>query len=224
MKTRTSVVFIVLATLMSFNVFASSQYKHKYHAANYKVTITNVTKGISFTPFLAATHNRKINLFTIGEVASFEVSRVAEGGDISGLNAVLDQSDNVLATESSAGLLAPGQSVMLKIKGSKNFRKLSLISMLLPTNDTMVALRGAKLPRRGKVTYFMKAYDGGSETNDEYCANIPGPQCGGIPFSPDDDGEGYVYPSPGIHGHGDLSTLDYQWDGPVAKVVVERVY
>ena len=96
--------------------------------------------------------------------------------------------------------------------------------MLLPTNDTIVALRSKALPwyRHGKMTYYMKAYDGGSETNDELCANIPGPHCAGVPFSPEDEGEGYIYPSPGIHGEADLSRATYNWHGPVAMVTIVR--
>lgn len=195
-------------------------------AKSYELTITNITKGISFTPLLAATHDHKVKLFTVGAAASDEVARIAEGGDISGLKTLLSNSTHVRSTTSSEGLLAPGESVTLTIDGNRRVNKLSIISMLLPTNDTLVALRGAKLPkhRYGKVTYFLHAYDGGVETNDELCANIPGPHCGGIPFSPEDEGEGYIYPSPAIHGEGDLFPKDYQWQGAVAKVVVKRIH
>ena len=156
-------------------------------------------------------------------MVSDEVSRVAEGGDIAPLQAELDSSHNVHSTASSEGLLMPGESVELMIDSNRRNKKFSLISMLLPTNDTMVALRNVKLPKHGKVTYFAKAYDAGTEMNDESCLNIPGPHCGGAPFSPEDEGEGYAYPSPGIHGEMDLSTESYQWNGAVAKVVIERI-
>ena len=75
------------------------------------VTITNITKGIVFTPFLAATHNKRIAFFEVSEAASEPVGRVAEGGDIADLNALLDDSNVVYDTESTKGLLEPGQSV-----------------------------------------------------------------------------------------------------------------
>jgi len=222
MKIQIRVFLVFVATLLSFQAVATSQQGD--HARSYRVTITNITKGISFTPFLAATHNRHVNLFSLGDPASNEVSRVAEGGDISGLNTELSESNHVHSTANSDGLLMPGESLAITIDGNQKFNKLSLISMLLPTNDTVVALRGKKLPKHGTVTYLLRAYDGGTETNDEYCANIPGPHCGGSPFSPEDDGEGYVYPSPGIHGQGDLSAADYHWDGAVAKVSIKRMH
>jgi len=220
MKIKFGFVTLIAAALLSTQVNAGDNYWQNH----YKITVTNITKGISFTPLLASTHNRKISIFEIGESASEEVSRVAEGGDIAPLTELLSDSNNVHSTASSNSLLAPGQSVEFEIDGTRKFKKISIISMLLPTNDTMLALQGAKLPKHGKATYYMNAYDAGTETNDEYCANIPGPHCGGAPFSPEDDGEGYIYPSPTIHGEADLSLEAYQWNGPVAKVVIERMY
>lgn len=220
MKIKFGFVALIAVTLLSTQVNADRNHGQNH----YKVTVTNITKGISFTPLLASTHNRKVSLFEVGESASEEVSRVAEGGDIASLTKLLSESNNVHSTASSSGLLAPGESVEIEIDGARKFKKISLISMLLPTNDTMLALQGVKLPKHGKATYYMNAYDAGTETNDEYCVNIPGPHCGGAPFSPEDDGEGYIYPSPTIHGEADLQREAYQWNGPVGKVVIERIY
>lgn len=220
MKTITKLLPLVATVFLSsavLNVEAKSYSADK----SFKVTVTNLTKGMSFTPILVATHDKYVNLFSLGNEASASLARVAEGGDIGPLNNELSESNHVHSTNSSAGLLTPGSSVTIDIDSSRPFKGLSLVSMLLPTNDTIVALRAGKLPRNGKVTYLLKAYDAGTETNDEACANIPGPHCGGSPFSPEDSGEGYVYPSPSIHGEGELSKQLYQWDGVVAKVVIE---
>ena len=222
MKLKFSLLLLVLSSIISLGATAD-KYDNKHGNKQYKVTITNLTKGVSFTPLLAATHNSYANFFTVGEPASEMVSRIAEGGDISMLKTALDDSDNVFSTTNSQGLLAPGASVELTLESHRKFKKLSITAMLLPTNDTMVALLGKELPKKGTKVYFLSAYDGGTETNDEYCNNIPGPHCGGVPFSPDDAGEGYVYPSPAIHGEADLSRQMYNWDGVVAKVVIEVV-
>ena len=213
-----SIAAVSCLTLASFTVSADEK-------REYEVSITNLTKGVYFTPFLAATHNKKQKLFNLGRPASENLVAVAEAGDISGLKDELSRSPNVAKTAATEGLLAPGDSVKLKISAYGNFKRLSLVSMLLPTNDTMVALTGDRLPRKvnSYESYLMNAYDAGSEMNDELCMSIPGPQCGGAALSPEDQGEGYVYPSPGIHGEGELSRAVYQWDGPVAKVVVKRV-
>ena len=222
MKLKFSMLLLVLSSIISLGATAD-KYDNKHANKQYKVTITNLTKGISFTPLLAASHNRHASFFTVGEPASEMVSRIAEGGDISMLKTALDDSNNVFSTANSQGLLTPGASVELTLESHRKFKKLSIAAMLLPTNDTMVALLGKDLPKKGKKVYFLRAYDGGTETNDEYCNNIPGPHCGGVPFSPEDAGEGYVYPSPAIHGEADLSRQMYNWDGAVAKVVIEVV-
>lgn len=195
------------------------------HNTHYEVTITNITKNIGLTPFLAATHRKGVQFFEIGMPASDEVAQIAEGGNIAPLMAALETQPKVIDLASTGGLLMPGHSVMLQIEGGKSpvlAGNLSLIAMLVPTNDTFVALDGVQLPRRGSVTYFANAYDAGSELNDELCMNVPGPACGGEGYTPV-EGEGYVYPSPGIHGEGDLSQAMYNWQGPVAKITVTRI-
>lgn len=217
MKFCKSLVILTAAASIAFSVHAKYGYE-----TSYKVTIKNISKGLSFTPLLTASHNSAFSVFNIGEQASEHVARIAEGGDISGLAEQFDSSEYVYASTHNEGLLEPGMSVELTLTTTRHHRRLSIISMALPTNDTLVALRNKRLPKR-HATFFMKAYDGGTETNDELCANIPGPHCGGTPFSPDDLGEGYIYPSPGIHGEGDLSVAAYDWQGAVAKVTVERM-
>ena len=195
-------------------------------AKTYEVTIQNVTSGISFTPFLVATHNKRVSLFELGAPASLALGNVAEGGDTAALQAELDSSGGVYQTTNSAGLLGPGESVTVSIdaRGGKN--KLSLVSMLLPTNDNIVAVRAAELPSAvsSETTVMAMAYDAGTETNSEECAFIPGPDCGGEAFSDTDLGEGYVFPSAGIHGEADLAQSVYDWQGPVAVVTIKRVY
>ncbi len=193
----------------------------------YKITITNITANISFTPVLAATHWGSLKLFEVGKPASDELVAIAEGGDIEPLKSVWEESRRVFDVDNTEGLLAPGHSMSLTMGGSmRNPRsgRFSMASMLLPTNDTMVSLNGVKLPYSGSRTYLVNAYDAGSEPNDELCVNIPGPTCGGEPLSPAVDGEGYVYPSPTTHGEGDLPVSEYGWSGPVAKVTIKRMY
>jgi len=189
----------------------------------YEVTVTNLSKGINFTPRLGVIHNRNISLFELGEVASNELSDLAEGGDTGPLQAMLDNSTDVYSTAISGGLLGPGESASFMIEGKNSHRLFSLASMLLPTNDAIVAINSLRLPKHGPSTVaFARAYDAGSETNDELCASIPGPTCGGTPFS-DGQAEGYVYVSNGIAGNADLSAEEYNWNNPIAKVTIHLV-
>ncbi len=193
----------------------------------YAVTITNLTRGQSFTPILVVSHHHGVTLFTVGSPASEELATLAESGNIEPLQTLLDESSAVKDTEASEGLLDPGHSTTVTVKAGKHFRRISLATMLIPTNDAFVSVQNVRIPRgwRRKVVHA-PAYDAGSETNDELCANIPGPVCNGNGTSPGDDGEGYVHIHAGIDGGiGDLQpgTESRDWRNPVAKITIQRV-
>lgn len=190
-------------------------------ADTYEVTITNVTHGQTFTPFLATTHKLRLALFQPGEPARSELAELAESGNIDPMTTYLDSRPAVFETSSTEGLLEPGQSVTLMIQSMRPFNRLSFAAMLIPTNDTFVALDAALLPE-DTATYTAYAWDAGSEVNDELCANIPGPACGGEALSAA-DGEGFVHVSNGIHGIADLDPAEYDWRNPVATVSVKRL-
>jgi hypothetical protein len=194
----------------------------------YAVTVTNMTAGQTFTPLLMVTHSKDIQLFTAGDPALPELATIAESGNIGPMDALLMSLPNkVYATANSAallpnGLLAPGESVTVEINARGRFNRLSVAGMLIPTNDSFVALDSVALPSR-ESSYVVPAYDAGSEFNDELCANIPGPVCGGEGLSTG-DGEGYVHISSGIHGIGDLEPASYDWRNPVAKISIRRIH
>ncbi|MEO6079998.1 MAG: spondin domain-containing protein [Steroidobacteraceae bacterium] len=191
----------------------------------FDVTITNLTAGVSFTPLLVATHSARTEIFRLGKPASDELATLAEGGDTQPLQMKLQQSGELLDAVATAGLLAPGASVTVRVQSRGRFDQLSIAGMLLPTNDGFVALNGIRLPwdwDADEYTYTLSAYDAGSEPNDERCASIPGPHCGGIGGSPGIGGEGFVHIHSGIHGIADLSAAKYDWRNPVALVTIKR--
>lgn len=188
----------------------------------YEVTITNTTRGSSFTPILVASHRPGVELFTLGHPASTELAALAEGGDIMPLNDLLLSNSNVIGTNHSEGLLEPGQTVTVMVPVG-NANQISLAAMILPTNDGFIALNGVEVPRAGSQTFMVNGYDAGSEPNDELCISIPGPLCGGEGGSPDADGEGFVHVHAGIHGVGDLDAADYDWRNPMAMVTIRKV-
>jgi len=212
-KMISTVLTGLLVTLMA----ASSAYADYEDDSDktYEVTITNLTQAQRFTPILVASHKKGVRL------ASPELADIAEGGAVGAMTALLLANPDVIDVADSGGLLNPGDSVTVVVSAN-DARYISLASMLIPTNDAFFALNGVKV--RGRETVFrVPAYDAGSETNDEDCDNIPGPDCGGAGFSPADDGEGYVYIHGGIHGTGDLEPEIYDWRNPVARVKVVRV-
>lgn len=198
-------------------------------AADYEVTITNLTRGQTFTPILVASHQAAVKLFTLGQPASAELAILAEEGDTGPLTALLLANPEVREVANSGGLLAPGQSVTVTVSTGAGFDHVSVAAMLIPTNDGFFAINGVEGPAgSGTLTLVSPAYDAGSEVNDELCASIPGPnfaECGGPGGggAPVGAEEGYVHIHAGIHGIGDMSASDRDWRNPVAQVTVRRI-
>lgn len=226
------------AVLLGASVFVQSASANG-SLVNYQVTVTNVTNNISFTPILGVTHNRAVSLFEFGEPASDALEVLAEGGSPAALVDSLSDIHGVNTTvATAAGLPLPempfttaGQSATFHITAPRWARHFSMAAMMLPTNDSFVALNSVRLPRRGTVTYTALGYDAGTEPNNELCVNIPGPQCDDTPDgngAPDDlggrtDRINVVHISAGIHGEGDLRPSAYDWRNPVAQVTITRM-
>ena len=221
-----SVITALVLLAFTSSAFATDK---KSAVPEYEITITNITKASQFTPILAATHRASIQYFELGAPASPGLALMAEDGNVALLAEELTATGKVLDAANSADVLGPppllfaGQSVTLTLTSPTRRARLSLAAMILPTNDSFVALDSVSLPRRGQRTYYARGYDAGSEPNDEWCANIPGPTCGGAGASPEEDGEGFVHVANGIQGIGDLPSATYDWRNPVAKIVIRRV-
>lgn len=191
-------------------------------ASDFEVTITNLTYNQVFAPSLVVSHFDSIQLFEAGQPASEGIAIMAEAGDVSAIVASVDGDNRVRGAGVTEGPLLPGQSTTITIP-SNGGNRISLVSMLVNTNDAFYAVNSVNVPRfRNALTLYPVAYDAGTETNDELCGNIPGPACGGEGFSAE-DGEGFIHIHRGMHGVGDLAADAYDWRNPVAKVTVRRV-
>jgi hypothetical protein len=214
-------IFIFLTAM--FIIVTLNVTTYSSDGMKYEVTVTNLTRGQSFTPILIATHKEGVKLFTPGSSSTDELAILAEGGDTVPLGAMLLSNEKVKDIATSGGLLGPGETVTIEIPSGKGFNYISMASMLIPTNDGFFALNGVKASiGNKKIMHLSPAYDAGSEINDEDCLNIPGPVCGGEGFNPE-DGEGYVHIHAGIHGIGGIEAADYDWRNPVARIISQRV-
>jgi hypothetical protein len=205
------------------------------------VKITNLTNATYFTPLLIAIHDRETHLFELGSPATPELQAMAEGGDISGLISQVEATGGSHVDNPAGGLLPPGghTEATLEVDG-RYFRSLSISAMLLPTNDGFVGLDGLKIPRRaGSYTYYLQAYDAGTEANDEIITGGGAPNTPGIPADPGGHagvgGIATVGPdqNPTVHIHrgvvgdddtiggpSDLDARVHRWQGPVAKLEI----
>lgn len=173
MKFNKTIAALILATT---SVTVSAQ--------ELDITVTNLTQGIYYTPFIVSAHTADISLYKLGEKASPELQMMAEGGDISGLSTLLTAANADIIENPNAGLLAPAGSFTTTLKLSEGNSYLSIASMLLPTNDGFAALNGWKIPtdtdgefKAGTYKINLNAYDAGTEANDE----LLNPDAGGAP-------------------------------------------
>jgi hypothetical protein len=215
-------VLIIIGCILAISLFSANGYADE-GGGYYKVTITNITSGQVFTPRIVLNHKKGVRLFTPGAPASGSLATLAESGNPGPLSTMMSMNPKVADIAISDGLLGPGESKTVMLERTGGFHYISLAAMLIPTNDGFIALNGVMAPRDHRsVMYLSPAYDAGSEVNDEVCANIPGPFCGGTGLS-DADGEGYVHIHAGIHGIADVPEDVFDWRNPVARVVIERV-
>lgn len=215
------------------------------YAQQFTVKIQNLTHGSHFTPLLVAAHSADNYLFKIGEVATSSLQAMAEGGAISALSSDLTASGSILSENPAGGLLAPGahtKTEMMNTDGTNN-GYLSVVAMVLPSNDGFVGLSNWKIPDvAGTYTINVNAYDAGTEANNELlgAANAGAPNTLGAPGAPsgsagtngvgaaDEDTNKKVHIHRGILGDtnskGGVSDFDsrvHRWLNPVARITVD---
>lgn len=182
------------------------------------------------TPFVVATHKGSFNLFEPGKAASNGVQQVADNGDIPTLIAELSAnslvSDVAVAAPAAGPPVFAGQSVSTEVTSTSGARKLSVLGMLICSNDGFGGVNRVDLPGNGCVTYHGRAYDAGTETNTEAYEDLV-PPCDGSGqtgmSNPALAENGTVHPHQNIQGIADLSFASHGWSGPVIKVVIERI-
>ena len=121
------------------------------------------------------------------------------------------------------GVIPPLGQIEFEIAVNQKHPYVSLAVMGVNTNDMFVGFSGVRLieEKNGLLTktelaetrLFSPGYDAGTEENDENCANIPGPACGGN--GAPGGGEGVVYIHPGIVGGAGLTPAPYDWRNPM---------
>ncbi|PCK04556.1 MAG: hypothetical protein COA42_19050 [Alteromonadaceae bacterium] len=226
-------LFLATLTLASTSAFSATEYK---------VKIDNVTTGAYFTPFLVAAHSDSVSLFDTGAAASANLQAMAEGGNISGLLNDVQSTGGRVVANPAGGLLAPGASAVANL-GALNpeLTEISIVAMLLPSNDGFVGLNSLTLPtENGTYTYSLNVYDAGTEANDEIRGS-GAPGVAGMPVPPplqpllgfngsgvpNITAEGFVSVHRGVLGdldlNGGVSDIDaanQRWLNPTVNVTI----
>jgi hypothetical protein len=197
-------------------------------STTWKVTVTNLTPpgpgapgSQPLSPPLFVVHSNRVHVWRVGELASHGVAAIAEDADNSILESALPQLPGIRTVFTGAGGPIPsGQSRTFTVQTRGPFDRLSVVSMLVNTNDAFTGLDALRLRGHG-ATLARMAYDAGSEANNELVGFIPGPCCN-HPFVRDPEGQ-LIRSHPGITGAGELDPARYDWQDPVARFTIQRV-
>jgi hypothetical protein len=207
----------------------NAEINHNDHRSvvEYEVTLENLTPATGagssqpFSPPVLATHKSRMRIFKKHHYASDELRQIAEDAVNAPMVEKLSNSKKVFDVVEGTEVIFPGGSVSYTISAKRGYHKLSLVSMLVNTNDAFTGISKARLPRHGEKVYYLYAYDAGTEKNTEMTDHIPGPCCGnhfaGIPT------HRKIKIHRGIKGTGDLDPAVYGWERKVAKLTIRRI-
>jgi hypothetical protein len=169
-----------------------------------RITLENRSNQILSPPVIvSAPHEWRP--FMLGEAASSDVEALAESGNGQPLvdRALADGAYSAMVSDAP---LVPGEKRSYEFESPVFEVDLWALTMAVQTNDGFFVVHSVGAPgvlsSRVQQAFFL---DAGTEVNDELCANVPGPPCGGDGSV--DEG-GVVGPHPGLNFDADISS-DY---------------
>jgi hypothetical protein len=210
-------------------------------AGEIEVKVVNLTGGSYFTPLLLSTHSDTKKLFMTGSTASIALQKMAEGGDIADLATELSTDGATVVSNPASGLLAAGANTTATLTADTTNSRLSIVAMILPSNDAFIALSAWEVPTvPGTYMVNLNAYDAGTEANNELIIGMAGGAVGtlGIPADPGGDvatggtgisasAEGFIHIHRGVFGDNnttgglsDLKSTKHRWLNPIARAII----
>lgn len=198
---------------------------------SYTIALTNLTADQPFGPVALVFHQPTLSLWETGDRASSELEVLAESGDPQPFLDAAATHAMVIETLAGSGVIPPGGGEVFNasLPGDESI-VLTLATMLVNSNDAFAGTGGATLPSLSvgeSRTWYLPAYDAGTEANTETAATIPGPAANGEGFNAARDDGDRIAIHPGVISSQDgqaLSALDgsHRWDNPVLKVDLVR--
>lgn len=192
------------------------------------VKITNLTNpgteqqpaGQPFSNPVWAVHNRRAYLWRAGTQSTNGATFIAEDAIGMPLVGLLKKDRNVFRSgvepvPPPPAPILPGQSRQFTVESRGDFNRLSILTMLVRTNDAFTGLDSVLLNK--DKTLMVNAYDNGSEKNNNKGSHIPGPPFGNAMVR-DPDAQ-LIARHPGIMG-GDIAP--FVWQDPVARIEIKR--
>ncbi len=198
--------------------------------ASYEIEVVNATNNQPLSPVAVISHSDNYSAWQIGRAASVALENLAEGGSNSELAASLSGNTEFV---SGSGAIGPASSETMTITASSASQtQLTLVTMLVNTNDAFAGLRSidvSALAVGDTIILNANVYDAGSELNSESAGSIPGPADGGEGFN-----AGRTDINNVVRYHGGVVTADdgltssvlnqsHRFDNPGMMVTITRI-
>jgi hypothetical protein len=215
-------LYVALAAAAVAAAFAIPNVASASQETTWKVTVSNLTGTQPMSPPLFAVHSEDVHVWQPGTIASHVVAGIAEDANNAPAEEALPQVEGVREVfTGEGGPIPPGESRTYHVTTQDHFDRLSVVSMLVNTNDGFTGLDSLKLHDDGAEVADI-AWDAGSESNNELKSHIPGPCCEN-PFVRDPNGK-LISPHEGITGRGELDPAEFGFSGEVAKFRIEPAH
>ena len=231
---RRLALLALTASIMALAAAASAQAAPK----TWHVKVTNLTEQQPMSPPVWAVHDKRLDIWSTGQLASSAVLPIVEDAVNGPMLTYLGSNSHVRGfaaeTGDPAGPIGPGLSREFDVSSNGGDRYLSMLWMLVRTNDAFTgldsyALDRGKRRRRGRKsgataprtrTIEVRAYDACTENNNQDCDFIPGPPC--LHPGVRDATAFPIAPHPGITAPSDIETFAWDTSQPVARVEITR--
>jgi hypothetical protein len=217
-------------TALALGLLAAAAVEAAPPTRTYRITIQNLMPTTSLggsqtlSPALVVVHDRSFDLWSVGEPAHQAVMDVAEDALTATGTSIFRTVGGVETVIEAGTPIAPGSQVSFEITSDGDARYLSLVTMLVNTNDAFTGLDAIHLTG-GTKTYRVYAYDAGTEVNDQLRASIPGPCCNDLTRAGTTENNPITRHTGILASTGDLTPEIWGWNvnQPVALITVERL-
>ncbi len=187
------------------------------------------------TPPVVALHNSPdgesgIRLFEVGRPAIAEVIEIAENGNNAPLVAVaegqipagtISAAGVAFVDASEPGPVFPGETATLTLDLESSDQVLSIVSMVICTNDGFTGVDSRTISAEDSDTFLMPVYDAGSETNVLDLTYWVGGPCGGDGENLGDVEGGSIEPHPGQSSDA-IGTFGFEAGAEFMEVTITR--
>jgi len=165
-------------------------YSYGQSQASYTVTFTsnwtqtahphssgNLPSNAHWSKLVGATHNSDVVFLEMGEVASQGVENIAEQGSngvfFSEVDAAITAGDAYYLVDGSGLATAEGQIIISDIEVNEDFPLLTLLSMIAPSPDWMIAVNSVNLLDGNsdwidQIDIDLYPYDAGTDSGVDY--------------------------------------------------------